>query len=132
VPSKNQAEDQCRDVKNSSPSWALIHSPSVNVVIGFPCASQKGERASNEAHGGDTPKIQTASGRGGRRREEIGGMLWSEIDLDKGVWRIDAERTKNGLAHDVPLSSPPVEILRGPEKSGRALVFGSREGPFQG
>ena len=48
------------------------------------------------------------------------------------VWRIDAERTKNGLAHDVPLSSPAVEILRARERSRRALVFGSREGPFQG
>jgi integrase len=68
----------------------------------------------------------------GQRREEVGGMLWSEIDLDKRVWRIDAERTKNGLAHDVPLSSAGVEILRKRQRSGRALVFGSREGPFQG
>jgi integrase len=68
----------------------------------------------------------------GQRREEVGGMLWSEIDLDKHVWRIDAERTKNGLAHDVPLSSAAVEILRKRQRSGRALVFGSREGPFQG
>ena len=68
----------------------------------------------------------------GQRREEVGGMLWSEIDLDKRFWRIDAERTKNGLAHDVPLSSPAVEMLRARERSGRALVFGSREGPFQG
>ena len=59
-------------------------------------------------------------------------MLWSEIDLDKRSWRIDAERTKNGLAHEVPLSSPAAEILRARERSGRALVFGSRDGPFQG
>ena len=59
-------------------------------------------------------------------------MLWPEIDVDKRVWRIDAERTKNGLPHDVPLSSLAVEILRRRERSDRALVFGSREGPFQG
>ena len=68
----------------------------------------------------------------GQRREEVGGMLWSEINFDKPVWRIDAERTKNGLGHDVPLSSAAVEILRKRKRSGRALVFGSREGPFQG
>jgi len=68
----------------------------------------------------------------GQRREEVGGMFWSEIDLAKRVWRIDAERTKNGLAHDVPLSSPAFEILRARERSDRTLVFGSREGAFQG
>ena len=46
----------------------------------------------------------------GQRREEVGGMLWSEIDLDKRVWRIGAERTKNGLAHEVPLSSPALRF----------------------
>ena len=86
----------------------------------------------NEAGGGDYGAIVRLLILTGQRREEVGGMLWSEIDLDKRVWRIDAERTKNGLAHDVPLSSPAVEILRARERSRRALVFGSREGPFQG
>ena len=86
----------------------------------------------NEAGGGDYGAIVRLLILTGQRREEVGGMLWSEIDLDRLVWRIDAERTKNGLAHDVPLSSPAVEILRKRERSGRALVFGSREGPFQG
>ena len=86
----------------------------------------------NEAGGGDYGAIVRLLILTGQRREEVGGMLWSEIDLDKRVWRIDAERTKNGQAHDVPLSSPAVEILRARERSGRALVFGSREGPFQG
>jgi integrase len=85
-----------------------------------------------EAGGGDYGAIVGLLILTGQRREEVGGMLWSEIDLDKRVWRIDAERTKNGLAHDVPLSSPAIEILRKRERSGRALVFGSREGPFQG
>src|ERR1700722_18351316 len=42
----------------------------------------------------------------GQRRAEVGGMLWSEIDPEGAVWRMGAERTKNGLAHDVPLSAP--------------------------
>jgi integrase len=85
-----------------------------------------------EAGGGDYGAIVRLRILTGQRREEVGGMPWSEIDLDKHVWRIDAERTKNGLAHEVPLSFAAVEILRKRERSGRALVFGSRKGPFQG
>ena len=69
----------------------------------------------------------------GQRREEVGGMLWSEINMTGAVWSIGANRTKNGLAHDVPLSAPALTILRGLQRrKGRELVFGSREGPFQG
>ncbi len=68
-----------------------------------------------------------------QRREEVGGMLWSELALANELWKIGPERTKNGLAHDVPLSSPAIEILKGlSRRDGRALVFGSRNGPFSG
>ena len=39
----------------------------------------------------------------GQRREEVAGMAWSEIDLDKALWSIPASRTKNHRPHDVPL-----------------------------
>jgi integrase len=69
----------------------------------------------------------------GQRREEVGGMPWAELDPDKGLWRIGAERTKNGLAHEVPLSGAAVEILQTQEqRDDRALVFGAGEGAFQG
>jgi integrase len=69
----------------------------------------------------------------GQRREEVGGMLWSEIDLRAAMWRIGADRTKNGLAHDVPLSAPAVTILSAlNRREGRDLVFGTGDGPFQG
>ena len=69
----------------------------------------------------------------GQRREEVGGMLWSEVDLDGSIWCILAERTKNGLPHDVPLSRPAVAILRARAKhEQRDLVFGAGDGPFQG
>jgi integrase len=69
----------------------------------------------------------------GQRREEVGGMLWSEIDLGAAMWRIASERTKNARPHEVPLSAPALGVLRGLERrEGRAFVFGSREGPFQG
>jgi integrase len=69
----------------------------------------------------------------GQRREEVGGMRWSEIDLKAAQWRIGAERTKNGLAHDVPLSAAAVAILRAVvRRDKRDLVFGIGDGPFQG
>jgi integrase len=37
---------------------------------------------------------------------------WREIDLDKGEWRIPAERMKMREQHIVPLSRQAVEILR--------------------
>src|SRR5271169_6879679 len=69
----------------------------------------------------------------GQRREEVGGMLWSELDLDAALWTIGKERTKNGLQHDVPLSPTAAAILRDiPRRDGRDYVFGSSNGPFQG
>jgi integrase len=49
----------------------------------------------------------------GARRQEIGGMRWSEIDLEAGVWTLPAERSKNHRAHTITLPAPAVEIIRG-------------------
>jgi integrase len=69
----------------------------------------------------------------GQRREEVGGILWREIDLDRGVWSLEAMRTKNGLPHEVPLCAAAVDILRARwARNGRDLVFGLGDGPFQG
>ena len=69
----------------------------------------------------------------GQRREEVGGMRWSELDFGTRAWRISAQRTKNGRAHDVLLSPPAVDILQARGRhEGRDLVFGSREGAFSG
>jgi integrase len=48
----------------------------------------------------------------GCRREEIGGVRWSEIDLDKGTLTIPAERAKNGRAHTLPLPAMALDIIR--------------------
>jgi integrase len=69
----------------------------------------------------------------GQRREEVAAMRWSELDIDKRPWRIGAERTKNGLLHEVPLPTEAAKVLNAHgAREGRDLVFGSREGPFQG
>src|SRR5215204_6074688 len=37
----------------------------------------------------------------GQRREEVGGMNWSELDFVRGVWSNPGDRTKNGRMHEV-------------------------------
>jgi integrase len=50
------------------------------------------------------------------RSGEILGMRWPEIDLDKKVWTVPADRMKAGRDHRVPLSPPAVAVLRQLEK----------------
>ena len=47
-----------------------------------------------------------------QRREEVAGMRWSEIDLDKQLWAIPGARMKNGRPHDVHLSDAACVVLR--------------------
>lgn len=46
------------------------------------------------------------------RPGELRNALWSEFDLDEGMWRIPPERMKMRREHVVPLSSQAVELLR--------------------
>ena len=47
-----------------------------------------------------------------QRGGEVLGATWSEIDRASAWWTIPAERSKNGLAHRVPLSPPAVKVVR--------------------
>ena len=65
----------------------------------------------------------------GQRRDEVGDMKWTELDLDRRIWAIPRERTKNGLTHEVPLSDVALEILQSiPRRDGRDFVFGEGRG----
>ena len=67
------------------------------------------------------------------RRDEVGGMRWSEIDLVANVWTIPPERAKNGVACALPLTAAALEVLAGVEhRDERDLLFGSRERSFSG
>jgi integrase len=68
-----------------------------------------------------------------QRRDEVGDMRWSELDLDGALWTIPRERTKNALTHEVPLSTTAVRLLRGiSRRDGREFVFGEGAGGFSG
>jgi integrase len=52
-----------------------------------------------------------------QRGGELLGASWAEIDLVSGWWTIPAERSKNSLAHRVPLSPQALRILKDLRKS---------------
>jgi integrase len=59
------------------------------------------------------------------RRQEIGGMRWSELDAERGTWTLPSERSKNGKAHTLPL--PPIawDIINSvPRRASRDHLFG--------
>jgi integrase len=69
----------------------------------------------------------------GQRREEIGGLRWSEIDFDRGVIVFPGSRTKNKREHEIPMSNAVRGLLQARDReSGRDLVFGAGRGPFSG
>jgi integrase len=47
----------------------------------------------------------------GQRRNEIGGLTWSEIDLGRGLICLPAARVKNNRNHEIPISRQVREIL---------------------
>jgi integrase len=62
----------------------------------------------------------------GCRREEIGGLRWSEIDVDKAILTIPGARTKNGEDLILPLPAPAMEIINSiPRQVGRDFLFGA-------
>jgi integrase len=67
----------------------------------------------------------------GLRREEIGGLLWSEVDLERGIISLPPARTKNRRAFEVPLSAAALEILKALPRD-RDFVFGRGDSGFQG
>lgn len=64
------------------------------------------------------------------RSGEVRGAVWSEIDLDKGLWTIPAERMKAKRPHRVALSGAALELLKSlPRVEGSDLVFpGMKQG----
>jgi integrase len=67
------------------------------------------------------------------RRQEIGGMAWSELN-DDDTWTIPAERCKNKRAITLPLLPMALGIVRSvPQRASRDFLFGERyDGGFFG
>src|SRR5262249_2381399 len=59
----------------------------------------------------------------GSRRQEVGGMRWSELDLTAGTWTLPAERSKNHRAHKITLPPAALEIIRAASDSRLESLF---------
>jgi integrase len=69
----------------------------------------------------------------GCRRDEIGSLRWSEIDLDKGEIMVPAERTKNSRSLVIPLAPVVAAMLEDlSPRPEREFVFGEGKGGFSG
>jgi integrase len=62
------------------------------------------------------------------RSGEVRGALWSEIDIDAGLWTIPAGRMKAGREHRVPMTAEAVALLRSlprmTDAKGKDVPFG--------
>lgn len=60
----------------------------------------------------------------GQRRTETAQLRWQDVDLASGWWIIPAELTKNGHAHEVPITRPLHEIIEArPRHNSRDWIF---------
>jgi integrase len=71
----------------------------------------------------------------GARREEVGSIHWSELEIIKdmasALWTLPKHRAKNHLAHEVPLG--PLTIVQLPKRRGNnSMMFGATESGFSG
>lgn len=68
----------------------------------------------------------------GQRRNEILGLRWDELDLDKAVWTLPKERHKGKRGHKFPLPASAVRIIKGlPRVQGSPFLFpGRSDGPL--
>ena len=139
------ASNRARATLSAFYAWAIGQGlADVNPVVGTVKAGEERSRervltaseiaavwraAGDDDHGRITKLLLLT----GQRRGEIAGMAWTELDLGRGVWSLPAVRTKNGLPHDVPLSTQVIALLSGvSRRDGRDLLFGAAEGPFSG
>lgn len=82
------------------------------------------------ADAGDYSRIVRLCLLTGCRREEIGGLLWSDVQEDRIV--IGAERMKGKLAHEIALLPLIAAALPSPRAHDQDHVFGRRGTGFSG
>jgi integrase len=64
----------------------------------------------------------------GQRRDEVAKARYREF-LHQALWQIPKERTKNGIAHEVPLSTAAQEVIAAlPRIAGRVGLLFTRTG----
>ena len=66
----------------------------------------------------------------GGRSGEVLGARWEEVDRDRAVWTVPANRMKAGREHHVPLSKRALEIVKSiyEDRNGEYLFTGQKPG----
>jgi integrase len=67
-----------------------------------------------------------------QRRDEVGTLERSEIDLERRVWTIPRGKAKNDRAHEVPLSRLAVETIAGLPRLGNLVFSTTGTSPVSG
>jgi integrase len=69
----------------------------------------------------------------GQRRDEVGGLVRSEVDPAGAKWNLPSHRTKNGQPHEVPLSATALSIVTAAmSETDQSGLFGPSGSPFTG
>src|SRR5215210_2759048 len=58
-----------------------------------------------------------------QRRDEVGGIEWTEIAVDRAVSVQPRDKAKNNRAHEVHLSEPALAILESLPRVVSTLIF---------
>jgi integrase len=58
----------------------------------------------------------------GQRRNEVAGMRWADVDLEKKLWTLPRQRTKADRSHEVPLSDLAMAVLTGLPRKGTYVL----------
>ena len=64
------------------------------------------------------------------RSQEVRHATWDEIDWDKALWTVPAERMKSGKRHTVPLSADALAVLESTPRLGKFIFTNTRGGPL--
>ena len=70
----------------------------------------------------------------GARREEVAGMRWPELNLERRLWRLPPDeefqprRTKNGQEHVIDLSPQAVAIIEGLPQASTEILSSQQRG----
>lgn len=62
------------------------------------------------------------------RSGEVRGATWNEIDLERALWTVPAERMKAKKTHEVPLSEQAIALLKVTPRIGDYIFTGGIEG----
>jgi integrase len=67
-----------------------------------------------------------------QRRDEVGGIEWSELSFDQKTWTLPRNKVKNNRAHEVHLSDAAFQILRSIPRIGNGPMFSTNGRPVSG